>query len=134
MRPIIRHVRAALASLDELEWALYIVTFAGLHYRYLLPFADEFLEVQLFQRRLWIKRINVRRSTFHHEKYNILCLRLRKMDLLRCKRMFLRFLGKQRAECDTAKACAQAVNELTASWRMQSSETSTGKEGFNGHI
>ena len=45
MRPVLRHVRAAFSSLDELERALHIVAFATLHGRYLLSFSHELLEV-----------------------------------------------------------------------------------------
>ena len=47
MRPVVRHVRAALAGLDELEGALHVVAFAALKRGDLLAFTDELLEVQL---------------------------------------------------------------------------------------
>jgi len=60
MRPVLRHVRAALTGLDELEGATHIVPLATFHRRLLLPFADELLEMQPLQRRFWIERVNVR--------------------------------------------------------------------------
>ncbi len=133
VRPVVRHVRAALAGLDELEGTLHVVALAALKRGDLLAFADELLEMQLFQRGLGVEGVDVRRPAFHHEEDDVLRLRLREVALLRCERMFLRLLGEQGAERDTAEASAQAIDELAARWRMQSAGSGAGEEGFNRH-
>lgn len=61
-------VSTVLASLDELEGALDEIAFAGGHRAFHFTGALEFLQVTLSEFRLWVKSVDVRRTTFHEEK------------------------------------------------------------------
>ena len=114
VRPIVRHVRAAPARLDESERALHVVTFAAFHRGLLLALTHELLEVQLFECRLGIEGIEVRWPTFHHEEDDILGLGVGEVDLFGRKRLLLGLLGEQRAEGHAAETGAQAIDKISA--------------------
>lgn len=73
VQPIFCHVRAALTGFNEPEWTLHIVTFATFHRRLLPAFTQEFPEVQLRQSRLGIERVDLRRTSLHHQEDDVLC-------------------------------------------------------------
>ena len=117
VRPVVRHVRAALAGFDEFEGALHIVALAALHRGGLLILADEFLEVHLCQHGLGVESVDVRRSALHHQEDDVLRLR-GQMAILGRERIFLRLFAEQGGECDTAEARAQAIEEAAPCWSV----------------
>ncbi len=133
MRPVLRHVRAALTVLGKLERALHVVALAALHRGGLFVFADELLEVQFRQRGLGVECVDMRWPALHHEEDDVLRLRLREVTLLRRERMFICLLGKQGTERNAAEAGAQAVDELAARGSMKHTASSTSEVGSNRH-
>jgi hypothetical protein len=131
VRPIFRHVRAALAGLDELEGTLHIVAFPALKRGHLLPFANEFLEVQFRQRGLRVKGVDVRRPAFHHEEDNVLRLRWQ-MTILGRERILFRLLGEQGGERDASERGSERIDKLAACRRMKRTGSGTVEIG-SGH-
>ena len=131
MRPIVRHVRAALTVLGELEGTLHIVALAALHRGGLLVLADELLEVQFRQRGLGVEGVDVRGAAFHHEEDDVLRLR-RQMAILGCERILFRLFGEQGTEGDTAERGSERIDEIAACGRMKRTASGTGEIG-SGH-
>jgi hypothetical protein len=131
MRPVFRHVRAALAVLGKLERALNIVALAALHRGGLLVLADELLEVQFRQRGLGVEGVDVRGAAFHHEEDDVLRLR-RKMAVFGCERILFRLFGEQGTEGYTAQRGSERIDEIAACGRMKRTASGTGEIG-SGH-
>ncbi len=131
MRPVYRHVRAALTGLDELERTLHVVTLAALKRGGLLVLANEFLEVQFRQRGLGVEGVDVRRSAFHHEEDNVLRLRWQMTNLGR-ERILFRLLGEQGGERDAAERGSERIDEIAARGRMKRTASGTCEIG-SGH-
>ena len=68
VRPIGRHVGAALTDLVKRKRALDVVAFAAFHRGFLLSLADELLEVQARESRLGVEGVDVRRAALHHQE------------------------------------------------------------------
>jgi hypothetical protein len=132
VRPVFRHVRAALTCFDKLERALHIVAFATLHGRLLLAFAHELLEVHLCKHGLGIEGVDVRRPAFHHQEDDVLRLR-GQMAILGRERIVFRFFGEQGGECDAAERGSERIDEIATRGRMQSTSSRTGEIAFNRH-